>query len=135
MAPIPAALWPPGDWYAALSKPSWTPPPWVFGPVWTTLYAAMGVAAWRVWRRDGWSVGVGLFLAQLAVNAAWSPVFFGWQQLGAALAVILVLAALIALTVRAFWRSDRLAGALLVPYLAWASFAACLNAALWRLNA
>lgn len=129
---------PPGDWYASLAKPSWTPPGWLFGPVWTVLYAMMGVAAWRLWRARGRTPGAGralvLFGAQLACNFAWTPVFFGMRAPGASLAVIVVLWALIAATIAASWRVDRAAGVLLMPYLAWVSFATALNAAIWRLN-
>ena len=129
---------PPGDWYASLAKPSWTPPGWLFGPVWTALYAMMGVAAWRLWRARGRTSGADgalvLFGTQLALNFAWTPVFFGMRAPGAALAVIVVLWALIAATIAASWRVDRAAGVLLVPYLAWVTFATALNAAIWRLN-
>lgn len=127
----------PGAWYASLNKPSWNPPSWVFGPVWTVLYAAMAVAAWLVWRRGGLARqrgAMGLFLLQLALNAAWSPVFFGMQRMGLALVVMMLLWAAIAATMVAFFRVSRGAGWLLVPYLAWVSFAAVLNFTLWRLN-
>ena len=127
----------PGAWYASLQKPSWNPPGWVFGPVWTALYAAMAVAAWMVRRRGGFAVqgrALGLFLLQLALNAAWSPVFFGMQRIGLALVVMLLLWAAIAATMAAFFRVSRGAGWLLVPYLAWVSFAAVLNFTLWRMN-
>jgi len=128
-------LFPPGEWYAGLDKPPFNPPNWIFGPVWTALYLGMGVAAWRVWRRVGWRAPTFLFLAQLALNALWSPVFFGAHLLGLAALVLASLVALVALTLRAFWRVDKVAGALFVPYLAWVSFALLLNLALWRLNA
>jgi len=127
----------PGAWYASLNKPSWNPPSWLFGPVWTVLYAAMAVAAWLVWRRGGLARqrgALGLFLLQLALNAAWSPVFFGMQRMGLALVVMMLLWAAIAATMVAFFRVSRGAGWLLVPYLAWVSFAAVLNFTLWRLN-
>lgn len=127
----------PGAWYTSLSKPSWNPPGWVFGPVWTVLYAAMAVGAWLVWRRGGWAVqprALGLFCVQLALNAAWSPVFFGMQRIGLALVVMMLLWVAIAATMVEFFRVSRGAGWLLVPYLAWVSFAAVLNFTLWRLN-
>lgn len=133
-----AAVTNPGsDWYRALVKPSFQPPAWVFGPAWTLLYALMGLAAWRVWRRrtaPGARTALVLFGAQLAVNAAWSPVFFGAHAVGAALAVIAVLVVLVAATIVAFRRVDRTAAALLLPYLAWVLFATVLNAAILRLN-
>lgn len=138
---IPALLgvaFGPGEWYAALAKPSWNPPGWVFGPVWTTLYAMMAVAAWRVWRRGGFAAqrrALGLFLVQLTLNAAWSPLFFGLKRPDLAFAEILVLALFIVLTIRAFRAVDCPAAGLLVPYLAWVCFAAVLNGTLWRLNA
>lgn len=131
------ALFMPGDWYAALNKPSWNPPSWVFGPVWTSLYAMMAVAAWLVWRRGGFLMrrwALVLFLIQLALNAAWTPLFFGLHLPAVAFFEILLLWVAIAATLIAFFRSNRLAGWLLVPYLAWVSFAAMLNFALWRLN-
>ena len=128
---------PPGEWYAALSKPSWNPPGWIFAPVWTTLYLMMGIAAWQVWRRGGFAVQrrpLGLFLAQLLLNAAWSWVFFGCHRPGLALLEILALWVTLLLTLRAFAGVAQTAAWLLAPYLAWVSFATVLNFALWRLN-
>lgn len=132
------ALWTPGEWYAALQKPSWNPPGWVFGPVWSALYALMAVAAWLVWRRGGFAAQgrpLGVFLAQLALNALWTPLFFGLHQPGVAFAEILLLWLAIAWTIALFLRVNGPAAWLLVPYLAWVSFAAVLNGTLWRLNA
>ncbi len=127
----------PGAWYASINKPSWNPPSWVFGPVWTVLYLLMGVSAWLVWSRRG-QVPVGmaltLFVIQLGLNALWSWLFFGWQMPGAALVEILALWVMILLTLLAFWQIRPLAGKLLLPYLAWVSFASFLNYTLWRLN-
>ncbi len=128
----------PGDWYAALAKPSWNPPSWVFGPVWMLLYTLMAVAAWLVWQRgEGGArrLALGLYAVQLALNAAWTPLFFGLHLLGVAFVEILLLWLAIAATIAAFHRVHRLAAWLLVPYLAWVSFAAVLNFTLWRLNA
>lgn len=126
-----------GPFYTQLVRPDWAPPPSVFGPVWTVLYALMGIAAWLVWRQGGFRAAgsaLTLFFAQLAFNALWSWLFFGWQRGALAFADILILWALIAATLVAFWRIKPLAGALLVPYLLWVSFAAALNYAVWQLN-
>jgi benzodiazapine receptor len=128
----------PGAWYASLTKPAWNPPSWVFGPVWTTLYTMMAVAAWLVWQRsegEARRLALGLFFGQLVLNAAWTPLFFGLHLLGVAFAEILLLWLAIAATIVAFHRVHRLAAWLLVPYLAWVGFAAFLNYTLWRLNA
>jgi len=123
------------SFYAQLSKPSWAPPAWVFGPVWSVLYALMGVAAWLVWRSPGSKrVALALFGAQLAANALWSWLFFAWHRGALASVEVLVLLALIAATVMAFWRSSRLAALLLVPYLLWVSFASMLTWAIWQGN-
>jgi benzodiazapine receptor len=123
------------SFYAQLSKPSWAPPGWVFGPVWSALYALMGVAAWLVWRSPGAkSAALGLFGAQLAANALWSWLFFAWHRGALAAVEVLLLLALIVATVAAFWRISRLAALLLVPYLSWVSFASALTWAVWRSN-
>ena len=122
-------------WYPSLHKPSWNPPAWLFGPVWTALYVMMAVAAHRIGRCACRRMPLALFLVQLAFNAAWSPVFFGAHLIGAALAVLAALWLTLAATTVVFYRRDALAGALLVPYLAWCTFAAALNFAIWRLNA
>jgi len=124
-------------WYVALAKPSWTPPGWLFGPVWSALYLMMGVAAWLVWRRAGFSgarLALGLFAAQLVLNAAWSWLFFGFRMPGLAFGELIVLWCAIVATLAAFWRTTAPAGLLMLPYLLWTSFAACLNFAIWRLN-
>lgn len=131
------SLFIPGEWYAQLRKPAWNPPNWIFGPVWTALYTMMAVAAWLVWCRGGFAaqrVSLGLFLLQLLFNAAWSALFFGLHNPGLAFAEILLLWLAIAGTVVAFWKAHRVAAALLMPYLAWVSFAAALNFTLWQLN-
>ncbi len=125
----------PGAWYAALRKPWFTPPPWLFGPVWTLLYALMAVAAWRIYERERrWSAPLRLWLLQLALNALWSPLFFGLHRPGWALLDIGLLGLALSATVLRFWRRDRISGALLLPYLAWTGYAALLNAGLWWLN-
>lgn len=123
--------------YADLAQPSWAPPAWVFGPVWTLLYAMMAIAAWLVWRNGGFQRNgraLWLFIAQLAVNAAWSWLFFASNKGALAFADIVLLWVLIVATLLAFWRVRPIAGALLLPYLAWVSFAAALNLAVWQLN-
>jgi tryptophan-rich sensory protein len=127
----------PAGYYASLAKPVWSPPPWVFGPVWTLLYVMMAVAAWLVWRQGGWRAQRGplaLYLLQLALNALWTPVFFGLRNPGLALAVIILLGVGIVLTGRAFRPASRPASWLLVPYLVWVVFAAALNFSIWRLQ-
>jgi translocator protein len=122
------------NWYAGLVKPSWTPPSWLFGPVWSVLYLSMAVAAWLVWRKGNALVPLILFAIQLVFNTAWSWLFFGLHNPGAAFVDIVLLWAAIVGTTVAFWRRSLVAGLLFVPYLAWVSFAAVLNFAIWRLN-
>jgi translocator protein len=123
------------NWYAGLAKPSWTPPSWLFGPVWSFLYLSMAVAAWLVWRKGNASLPLTFFAVQLAFNLAWSWLFFGLHSPGAAFIDIIFLWAAIATTLIACWRRTMAAGLLFVPYLAWVTFAAMLNFAVWRLNA
>jgi tryptophan-rich sensory protein len=123
--------------YGGLARPDWAPPASVFGPVWTMLYALMGIAAWLVWRAGPTPASrraLLFFAAQLALNALWSWLFFAWHRGGLAFLDIVVLWLLIVLTLVAFWRVKPLAGALLLPYLVWVSYAAALNFAVWRLN-
>ncbi|MBN9545997.1 MAG: tryptophan-rich sensory protein [Alphaproteobacteria bacterium] len=149
-------------WYAGLVHPSFAPPNWVFAPVWTTLYVVMAVAAWRVWRlrsaspargalagevpeagsalarvaseRRRGAIEMGVYALQLIFNFAWSAIFFGAHRIGLALIELCILLALILATTILFWRRDRLAGWLFLPYLAWTSFATALNYAFWSLN-
>lgn len=125
----------PGDWYGSLAKPAWNPPNWIFAPVWSLLYAMMGIAAWLVWWRVQ-SLGLPIFLwfAQLVLNATWSWLFFGLERPDLAALEILFLLVAIVVTAVTFFRESRVAGTLLVPYAAWVSFAAFLNFTLWRLN-
>jgi translocator protein len=123
--------------YEQLVQPAWAPPAWLFGPVWSVLFVLMGVAAWLVWREHGFkgaATALKLHLAQLVANALWTWLFFAWRLGGVALAEIAVLWLLVAATLVRFWPLHRLAAVLLLPYLAWVSFAAALNLALWRLN-
>lgn len=129
------ALFPPGDWYVDLVKPAWTPPDWLFGPVWTVLYLLIGVSGWLLWKtRDESKSALILWGVQLVLNALWSWIFFGLRAPGPALVEILVLLLAIAATMAAAFRSRPLAAWLLVPYLSWVVFAAALDAALWYLN-
>lgn len=153
LAAAGGAAFPPGEWYAGLRKPSWNPPSWLFGPVWTTLYFMIGTSAWLAWRRSSvWGApsdlacdnarkdpprarrAMTLWAAQLVLNAAWTPIFFGAKMPDIALIVILMLAVSIWATIRTFARLSGPAAALLVPYLAWVSFATVLNATLWWMN-
>ncbi len=137
LAPACGAFWPPSDWYASLQKPSWNPPGWVFGPVWSLLYTMMAVSVWQIWRRGGftqhrWPLSV--FIVQLIFNALWTPLFFGLHQpLWALIDIVLLWMAIVATSVL-FWRVHKLAAILLVPYLAWVSFATVLNITLWQMN-
>jgi len=121
-------------WYPGLVKPSWTPPSWVFGPVWTLLYPLVAVAGWLVWREGRSRVGTLLFLLQLSLNAAWPWIFFGERRIDLALLCVALLWLAILGTIRAFWRVSRGAAVLLLPYLGWVGFATALNAAIWFLN-
>lgn len=126
-----------GEWYAALAKPAFNPPGWVFGPVWTLLYAMMAVAAWRVWRSAGWRharAALLLYFLQLGVNLAWSALFFGLRRPDLALADCLLLLALIVATTLAFRRHDGMAALLMVPYGLWVGFACLLNGNIVVLN-
>ncbi len=123
--------------YASLVRPSWAPPGWLFGPVWTLLYIAMAISAWIVWQSGGFSkarLPLGLFLVQLAFNALWTWIFFVWRLGALAFIEILVLWALILATLIAFWRLRPIAGVLLLPYLAWVTFASLLTWAIWQGN-
>jgi len=125
------------EWYPQIRKPPITPPNWLFGPVWTALYVLMGIAAWRVWRRAGLVGGRGslaVFGFQLALNLAWSYLFFGMQNIGLALIEIIVLLVAIFATIILFARWDRVAAWLLAPYAAWVAFASVLNGWIWVLN-
>jgi tryptophan-rich sensory protein len=123
--------------YAALTRPDWAPPAWVFGPAWTVLYTMMAIAAWLVWREPASArtrTALVLFMLQLVLNVLWSWLFFGWGLGLASVIEIVLLWVSIAATIMAFWRIRRLAGALLLPYIAWVTFAAALNFTVWRMN-
>lgn len=125
-------------WYLTLSKPEWNPPSWVFGPVWTLLYAGMAVAAWLVWKKEGTGAFVQpalkIYFIQLALNAAWSILFFAFRRPGAALIDIAMLWLAIVICTVMFFRVSRVAGWLMVPYLAWVTFASVLNHSIWAQN-
>ncbi|TFZ45264.1 tryptophan-rich sensory protein [Stenotrophomonas maltophilia] len=125
------------SFYATLALPSWAPPASVFGPVWTLLYAMMAIAAWLVWRERGWRgarPALSLYLLQLAINALWSWLFFGWKLGALAFIDILVLMVMVCATIVAFARIRRMAALMLLPYLAWISFACALNFWVWQAN-
>lgn len=124
-------------WYLTLTKPAWNPPSWVFGPVWITLYALMGIAAGLVWnQRDVPGAKLALFIygMQLVLNALWSVLFFGLKNPGLAFVEIIVLLISIVVTTVLFFKINPLAGALMLPYIAWVAFASYLNFTLWQLN-
>lgn len=125
------------SWYSLLHKPTFSPPNWLFGPVWTLLYTLMGIAAWLVWnqhKKKDTSAAITMYGFQLALNVLWSIVFFGWHNIAGGLVVIIILWLLIVATTIQFWKLSRAAAYLLLPYLAWVSFASILNWALWTLN-
>ena len=125
------------EWYTALAKPSWNPPNWLFGPVWSVLYLLMAISVWLVWKKQGLLgaiVPLSIFLLQLVLNAAWSWLFFGLHEMGIALVEIVVLWIVILVNIILFWKIYPISGILLLPYLLWVSFASILNYTLWRLN-
>ena len=129
-----ASTFEPGPFYAALKKPAWTPPSWVFAPAWTTLYLMIAIAGWIVWRAQGLGAALGFWFIQLALNAAWSWMMFGQNQIAHALVDIGVLWVVIGAFIVAAWPVRRTASALFVPYFLWVSYAAALNFEIWRLN-
>ncbi|MDR8394020.1 tryptophan-rich sensory protein [Aliifodinibius sp. S!AR15-10] len=137
LAGLVGAIVEPGVWYEMLNKPAWTPPNWVFPVVWPILYLCMGVAAWLVWKKAGFDQArdaLTLFLVQLALNGLWSWVFFGWHQIGTALANIMLLWIIILFTTLAFRIQSKGAFWLMVPYLVWVGYATALNFSIWNLN-
>jgi tryptophan-rich sensory protein len=127
----------PGAWYRELNKPWFNPPDWIFGPVWSFLYCAMGVAAWLVWRKGDahpLALPLGFFLLQLVLNALWTPLFFGMHRPGLALIDIMAMWVAIGATTVAFYPVSKMAALLFIPYWLWVSFASMLNAAIWWLN-
>ncbi len=132
-----ASRFQPGEWYRELAKPAWTPPDWLFAPVWSLLYVLMGLAAWLIWRQGGISVAklpLSMFLVQLILNGLWTLIFFGFHKVGLAFAEILLLWVSILTVIILFWQRQPLAGILLTPYIIWVTFAAILNFSIWRLT-
>jgi len=126
-----------GDWYQTLERPAWNPPDWVFGPVWTALYLMMAIAAWLVWRRDGFTKArkaLSWFALQLGLNLTWSVLFFGLHRPDLALVDIMLLLVAIAVTALSFRKHSTAAAFLLIPYLLWVAFATVLNTSIWLLN-
>jgi len=123
-----------GETYRGYDLPAFAPPSWLFGPVWTVLYAMIAVAGWLVWRAVGWRRELNLWAVQLLLNLAWTPLFFGADLLGWALLEIGLLWVAVIATIALFWRVSRPAAWLLVPYLAWVSYASALNAGIWLMN-
>jgi benzodiazapine receptor len=122
------------DQYNTLEQPGWAPPSWLFGPVWTVLYAMIAISGWLVWRKVGFGKEIAVYAGQLVLNALWTPLFFGGDLFGLAFADIVALWILIGVTIALFWRVSRTAAWLLVPYWAWVTFASALNFAIWQLN-
>ena len=137
LAAIPGAVFRPGGWYERLVKPRWRPPNWLFAPIWTVLYLTIAASGWLVWREAGIAgaaLPLEIFALQLLLNAAWTPLFFGLHRPDLAFLEIIVLWISILATIALFYPIHSGAALLLVPYLAWVSFAAALNFAVWRLN-
>ena len=137
LAALTGAIFRPGAWYERLAKPAWRPPNWLFAPVWSLLYLMIAASGWLVWRVAGFSGGAGplaVYALQLGLNAAWTPVFFGLHRIWLGFGTICLLWLAIAATVVVFYPVSPTAALLLLPYLAWVSFAAALNYAIWRLN-
>ena len=127
----------PGDWYQALNKPEWNPPNWIFGPVWTLLYILMGISVWIVWKNYGFktaAIPICFFILQLILNALWSWFFFGLENVSLAFVDIAALWTFILVTQIMFWKLNTWSGVLLLPYIAWVSFATVLNYNIWQLN-
>lgn len=125
------------NWYALIQKPDWRPPNWAFGPVWTFLYLSMGFASYLIWRDDqGTSrvVNLSVYAANLLVNWIWTPIFFGWHQVRSAFYVIILLDVIVVSMCVLFFRINKIAGALIIPYIIWLGLATCLNWSIWQLN-
>ena len=137
LAAATGAVFPPGDWYERLAKPSWRPPNWLFAPVWTVIYLTIAVSGWLVWRKSGFAgaaLPLTIYRLQLVLNAAWTPIFFGLRRPDLAFFEIVILWLAIVATIATFYSLNAAAAWLLLPYLAWVTFAATLNFGVWRLN-
>jgi translocator protein len=137
LAAVTGAMFPPGDWYERLAKPSWRPPNWLFAPTWTVIYLTIAVSGWMVWRKSGFTgaaLPLAIYLLQLVLNAAWTPIFFGLRRPALAFFEIIMLWLSIVATIATFHSHSVAAAWLLLPYLAWVMFAAALNFTIWRLN-
>jgi benzodiazapine receptor len=137
LAAATGAMFRPGEWYEQLRKPSWRPPNWVFPPAWTLLYLTIAVSGWLVWRTSGFAGAAfpfAIYLVQLVLNASWSPIFFGMHRPGLAFIEVVMLWLSIIATIAVFHRVNAVAAYLLLPYLAWVTFAAALNLTIWHLN-
>jgi tryptophan-rich sensory protein len=124
----------PGDWYAGLNKPWFNPPNWLFGPAWSVLYILIAIAGWRIWEKHRMTGAMAVWWIGLGVNFMWSPIFFGMQSISLALIVVVTMLALTLAFIVLSRPLDRIAAWLFVPYAAWVSFAALLNASIWWLN-
>jgi translocator protein len=137
LAAATGAAFPPGDWYERLVKPSWRPPNWLFAPAWTVLYLTIAVSGWLVWRKSSLAsaaLPLAIYLVQLVLNAAWTPIFFGLRRPDLAFIEIVMLWLSIIATIAAFHPVNVKAAWMLLPYLVWVTFAAALNFTVWRLN-
>jgi tryptophan-rich sensory protein len=137
LAAATGAAFRPGEWYERLAKPSWRPPNWVFAPAWTVLYLTIAVSGWLVWRTSGFAsaaLPLAIYLVQLVLNAAWTPIFFGLRRPDLAFIEVVMLWLSIVATIATFYSVNVAAAWLLLPYLAWVTFAAALNFTVWRLN-
>lgn len=137
LAAVTGAMFPPGDWYERLAKPSWRPPNWLFAPTWTVIYLTIAVSGWMVWHKSGFAgaaLPLAIYLLQLVLNAAWTPIFFGLRRPALAFFEIIMLWLSIVATIATFHSHSVAAAWLLLPYLAWVMFAAALNFTIWRLN-
>ena len=133
-AGMTGGLFPPDAWYRGLAKPRWTPPDWVFPVTWFTLYGCMSIAGARVAMADGSAVAMALWSLQIALNAIWTPAFFGLRNIRLGMGIVLALWVAVAACMVALWQVDLIAGLLFVPYLIWVTVASALNAAVWRMN-
>jgi len=136
-AAVPGIIFRPGSWYRSLAKPSWCPPDWLFGPVWSALYISVAVSGWLVWRRaglEGAALPLAIYAVQLLLNGVWSALFFGLRRPDWALLEVVCLWLSILATIVAFFSVDEIAAYLLAPYAAWVGFAVALNLSIWRLN-